>query len=328
MTLPAHKLTREHRLIEYIKQITAESLIGDDCAVLPGQQLVSSDMLVEGQHFLLPQMSFCDLGWKSMAVNLSDIAAMGGIPEFALVNIGLPSRLSDEEFRLLYLSLNECASRFGTRIIGGDLTGSDALVISITVLGRAHPHGVFLREAARPGDLVIATGDFGASALGLALMLKGELSSPASACAVLRHCRPQPRLAEAQKLADLVCPARIACMDTSDGLADALCQISTASNVSLQISAAQIPVEPQIAGLALKLGLDPLELALYGGEDYELLACIPESAWAGLSPTGMFELIGQVESGKDVILTGLTSGPVVIDQKKTFQHWQANSQPG
>ncbi|MBX9722456.1 MAG: hypothetical protein K2X81_13745, partial [Candidatus Obscuribacterales bacterium] len=102
MTTSKQNLIREQRLLQLIKQITAENLIGDDCAVLPDSRLISSDMLVEGKHFLLPQMNLADLGWKSMAVNLSDIAAMAGKPEFALVNIALPAKLNDEDFNTLY----------------------------------------------------------------------------------------------------------------------------------------------------------------------------------------------------------------------------------
>jgi thiamine-monophosphate kinase len=319
VTLPEN-LTREQRLIELIKQITAESLIGDDCAMLPGRRLVSSDMLVEGKHFLTG-MALGDLGWKSMAVNLSDIAAMGGTPEFALVNIGLPAKFSSREFRLLYLGLHECASAYGTRIVGGDITGSDLLVISITVLGLAHPLCLLQRQDAHAGDLIVVTGDFGASALGLALMREGRCGDPEGAYCLARHCRPQPRLKEARLIADLTGSCGAACMDASDGLADALLQIAAASKVAIEVDAEAIPVEAKTKALAVVLGLDPLELALYGGEDYELVACLKAPLAERLCQTGSFKIIGKVAAGSRVILSSLAGWQKTVDNKMTFQHW-------
>lgn len=370
MSLPKENLTREQRLIELIKQITAENLIGDDCAILPGLRLVSSDMLVEGKHFLLPQIALADLGWKAMAVNLSDIAAMAGIPEFALVNLAFPDSLSDEDFRQLYASLQECACKYGTRIVGGDLTGSDKLVISITVLGRASGENlqtsasplILKRSGARVGQLVIATGDFGASALGLELILrspaKGENPPAASkgdgiaeaehldlrskseslqAYALedncesqwrsyprLRHCRPQPRLYEAQQILESCGTESAALMDTSDGLADALLQIARASSVAIEIDESKIPIHESVISGAQEFGLNPLDLALYGGEDYELLACVSEKSWNKLRQlqNPVFKVIGRVIAGAGVnLLTKGGSERVEIEAGKTYQHW-------
>ena len=329
MSYSEPNLTREHRLIELIKQITAEKLIGDDCAVLPGNRLVSSDMLVEGKHFLLPQTSMEDLGWKAMAVNISDIAAMGGEPQFALVNIAMPSRFSDEDFQRLFQSMQDCARQFGTRIIGGDLTGSESLVISITILGQARGDRSLMRGSALPGDVLIVTGDFGASALGLELIRrslkeKGSLDEPgsqdrASHYLWKRHCRPSPRVKEAQELLE-ISQAEAACMDSSDGLADALLQIAASSKVSIIVDAEKIPLALETISKAQDLSCSALELALYGGEDYELVATVRQSQWELLSKGGSFKAIGTVVSGKDVVLK-TADGDIKLDRSRTFQHW-------
>lgn len=316
-------LTREQRLIELVKQISKEELIGDDCAVVPGKGLLSSDMLVEGQHFLLPQMNLGDLGWKSMAVNLSDIAAMAGKAEYALVNIALPASLSEEDFIRLYTSINECGSKYGARIIGGDLTASKALVISITVMGSPHPSGAIMRSGAHENNLVLASGDFGASGLGLELILRGEKADSDACHPLRRHLRPEPRLKEAEELAEISsgCSSR-SLMDTSDGLADALLQTAAASGVSIEIDARKIPIHDETKEIAARLNLDPVDLALYGGEDYELLACVPESVWERLSKkTNSFKLIGRVGKGNGVSMQ-TENGAVAIEAQRTFQHWK------
>ena len=325
-------LTREQRLIDLIKQITGENLIGDDCALLKGQTLVSSDMLVEGKHFLLPQISYDDLGWKAMAVNLSDIAAMAGTPEFAVVNIAMPPNLSDVEFRRLYASMTECARSHGTRIVGGDLTGSSMLVISITVLGKPPASGDFLRASASPGYVVIVSGDFGASSLGLELILRGEMADAKNSYALRRHLRPEPRFDQARLLADAVggLPAarqqigRVAMMDASDGLADALLQIASASKVSISIDELKVPIHPEVKQRAAQLGLNLTELALYGGEDYELVACVHPDLWREIETQSGndFRQIGCVKLGDEVVLIDAADKSIRIESNKTFQHWK------
>lgn len=313
------KLNKEQRLIRLIKKITEENLIGDDCAVLPGERLVSSDMLVEGKHFLLPQMSFADLGWKAMAVNLSDIAAMGGSAEYAFVNIGMPASVSELDFEILYSALNQCARQYGCRIAGGDLTSAPVLIISVTVMGRGSG---LLRSNARPGDLVVVTGDFGASALGLAMILKGEAADASGSYVINSHLRPSPRLDEGLMMGELSLERKAALMDASDGLADALLQISTLSGVGIEIEAEKIPVHPETIELATEANLEPLELALYGGEDYELVACLSESMWQKLqAKSSAFKAIGRVIRGENVLLSFKDKDSIKLDYGKTYQHW-------
>lgn len=315
---------RELRLIGLVKEISGRELIGDDAAVLENGTLLSSDMLIEGKHFLLPQMQLSDVGWKAMAVNLSDIAAMAGTPTHALVNIGLPESFSDFDFECLYKSIHDCAACFGAKIAGGDLTGSQSLHISITVLGKSRAPGPIMRSGASAGDLIVVSGDFGASAAGLIQILNGEKADAASSHALKSHLRPVPRLQEAQLLLDCLEPGiSAALMDASDGLADALLQIAVSSNVTLTVDANKIPVHAHTYQLAASFGKDPLELALYGGEDYELVSCISPETWTRLGAVSdSFTVIGRVESGAAKAVMQISEKlNKELDSKRVYQHF-------
>jgi len=314
-------MTREHRLIAKIKEWTGERLIGDDCAVLPGQTLVTADTLVEGTHFVLPGISFSDLGWKSVAVNLSDIAAMCGRPRFAIVNLTLPARVSDLEIEQLYGGMIDCARAYRCRIVGGDLTKGAQIVISITLLGETHERGVALRSGARAGDVVICSGDFGASAAGLWAMQQGR--SAQYPHVAQKHFRPLPRLCESWSLIRTT-QGRLALMDASDGLADALVQIARASGTGMRVDASRLPVNEQTRAVAKEARTDVMDWILYGGEDYELVGTIAREHWDELrkSDCNAFVEIGEVTAEpQKVMLEGTGKQPQPISIEKTFQHW-------
>ena len=278
------ELSTELGLIEEIKKWTHSDLIGDDCAILTfnGPVLASTDSLVENVHFRLSTTSFFDLGYKSAAVNLSDIAAMSGKPRQILISLVLPDYVKKEHLHEFYLGLNDCCSRYDTIIAGGNLTSSTQFSINITVLGQAHEKGVAQRHTAKSGDLIIASGDFGASACGFHLLnskdesLKTRAKEEFSYC-LKRHNKPEPRLRLSWQMIER--SKNLSMMDTSDGLADALLQMSKASSVSFEVDLASIPIHEQTKNAASALDLNPFELAFYGGEDYELLACMSESDW-------------------------------------------------
>ncbi len=313
----AAELTTEQQWIEIIKDLTAEELIGDDCAILPDGSLVTADMLIEGNHFLLTKIALADLGWKSLAVNLSDVAAMAGTPQFATVSLGLPPQFSQVELRQLYAGMVDCAKEFQTRIVGGDLTRSERLVISISLIGVTGTTGAMLRKGATAGDAVVVTGDFGASAAGLWLILtdSGEFSH-----CLKQHVRPTPRIKEAQSLARLT-GGRGALMDASDGLADALIQIARHSKVGMKIESNHIPIHDQTRQVALLSSQTAVDLALYGGEDYELVATAPQALLGELERLG-FRAIGHVTEGEEVFLCREGKTIERIAAEKTFQHWQ------
>jgi thiamine-monophosphate kinase len=275
-------LTREQVLVKKIKEWTGSSYIGDDCAVLADGKLVSSDTLVEGTHFRLDFTNWRQLGWKSCAVNLSDIAAMAGRPRYLTVALTLPATCPDLEQSLeqFYLGFTQCARAFGAEIVGGDLTVGPHFVVNVTAIGESHESGLLLRSGAQPGDVVVVTGTFGSSAAGLELLLQGDSASllEGREQLLLAHLEPRPRLAEALALVRLV-GSRGALMDASDGLGDALWQIAEQSQVDIEVDLEAIPRSSAMTSFAHASGINPYQWALYGGEDYELVATISESDW-------------------------------------------------
>jgi len=248
--------------------------IGDDCAVLPQksglESLVSTDMLVEGTHFLRDGISPYDLGWKSAAVNLSDIAAMGGKPMATFLSLALPADLSETWINAFLDGYAELSGRFDVPLLGGDTTASpDRICINVTVLGES-PYGRSrLRSAAVVDDLICVTGPLGDSAAGLKAILAGLERDADVSTLIDRHCRPVPRVAEGQEL-------RLnlgvhAMMDISDGIGSDLQHILDASEVSAQIDRSAIPLSLALKRVCARQGWDPLALAIGGGEDYELL---------------------------------------------------------
>jgi thiamine-monophosphate kinase len=332
------KLTREQILIQNIKSKLGNKVIGDDCARIQGETLVSCDTLVDGTHFISSQIRMRDLGWKAMAVNLSDIAAMGGRPRYSLVALTLPSNLRENLILELYDGLIDCAHSYRTTIVGGDITYGPALTIGVTIIGDVHESGCLYRSGAKEGDVVAVTGDFGASAAGLKVLQKelakntkgqgqthtAELGLKAANSCVTKHIRPIPRLPESWSLIKRT-GRRGALMDASDGLADALVQIATASNVGMTVDLNLVPISQETKDAAHCFHESCFDWALYGGEDYELVACLPEAVWqswqsegaSGLCP---FKIVGRVTDSKVIYLTfGKEPGPQ-IDLGKTFQH--------
>lgn len=223
--------------------------IGDDAAVLEfarGRQLLfASDMLVEGVHFLRARTPARDIGWKALASNISDIAAMGGRPHWAVVSLGAPPKTPVSFIDGVYAGLERCARRFGVSIVGGDTVRAPQLIIDVAIIGSVARNKAVLRSGVRVGDLLFVTGSLG-----------GSYKSG-------RHARFTPRLKEAQQL--LRCVRVHAMMDLSDGLAKDLWQMSRASRVRLQIDASQVP----IARFARTL-----RHAVMDGEDFELLFAV------------------------------------------------------
>jgi thiamine-monophosphate kinase len=321
-------VTREHALVEQIKEWTDGRFIGDDCAVLPGQQLVTADTLVEGTHFLRNLSSLEDIGWKSVAVNLSDIAAMAGRPRYLVVCLTLPRVFSKEQFNRLYSGIIDCANTYKVRIVGGDLTSGPILVVNVTAIGDVHENGCMLRNRAKPGDIVVVTGNFGASTAGLWHLKQSQLTSARPSAPRFLHCsaihrRPQPKIAEAWSLVKQT-NGQGALMDASDGLADALAQISRASGVGMDIDLQRVPIHIETARLASDARVNAYDWALYGGEDYELVGCVPETVWESWvndhnTAENPFTAIGKVtDSGGVQLRIGSKKGPE-LDIAKCFQ---------
>src|SRR5215204_1215542 len=268
--------------------------LGDDCAVLEigdRKWVAASDMLVSGHHFkgwATPE----DVGYKAVAVNASDVAAMGGTPGFVLTSAGAP----DAETTLrCFEGVIEACERFGVYPLGGDTTRSDALTVDVAILGELAAHPV-LRSSASPGDFLAVTGELGASAAGL-LALERGMTGPERL--IDRCLRPTPRLEAGRAAARLGVGAMI---DLSDGLASDVRHVCDQSGVGCIVDLDLLPIKDDTRELAKSLGRDPEVLATTGGEDYELLICAPGPVLGTLAENVEVPLtmIGEVTRG-DVV---------------------------
>jgi len=247
--------------------------IGDDAAVIgrpPGGDehlLVTTDMLVENSHFRCDWATPEQIGFKSVACNVSDIAAMGGSPTFMFVSLALPTDADVFWVESLYQGMAAACRRYGVVLAGGDTTHSALVTISITLLGRVAPEHLCLRSHARPGDLLCVTGHLGGAAAGLAMLNAGMKPAP---YLQERHLAPGCRL----DVSPAIAPLAHAMIDISDGLAAEVNHICDQSGTGAEIVAASIPVHPLVREAAGLTGNDPLAFALTGGEDFELLFSI------------------------------------------------------
>jgi thiamine-monophosphate kinase len=257
--------------------------IGDDAAAFTTQpdqvSLITTDLLVERIHFIRNSIAGFDLGHKSLAVNLSDIAAMGGIAREAFVSIAIPQDCPLEYIEAFYDGMKRLAARFDVNILGGDTTRSkEDLIINIVVQGTVDHAQMLCRDAARPGDIIVSTGYLGDSRGGLHLILNNISPDTEDLLALYRaQVAPEPHLHEGRFLASL--PGTRAGIDTSDGLSSDLGHIAEESQVGAVLFADQIPVSEYLLKFCSRFGFDPVEYALSGGEDYTLLCTLaPEYA--------------------------------------------------
>lgn len=251
--------------------------IGDDAAVLdvgsPDYLLATTDMLVEGVHFTTTWDPYV-VGRRAISVNVSDVAAMGGCPGYALTSLALPPNTPVRFVTQLYKGFSDGAERYGVSLVGGNLTRTPGPIsIDVLLLGSVAPTNLVLRSGARPGDLVAVTGSLGDAA---AARLVREQGAHAHDTAVEKwlgsHRWPEVRVREAQRLA--AARAVHAMMDLSDGLAGDIRHLCEASNVGALIRADSLPISIETRRAAQSLGLPALDLALTGGEDYELLLAL------------------------------------------------------
>lgn len=308
---------------------------GDDAAVVrpaPEKDLVvTCDAMVEGPHFTRQTMTPHAIGWKAMAANLSDVAAMGAEPRYALVTLGTNENWTVDDIVALSAGMRELAARFGVRLIGGDTVRSPgALMLSVTVLGEVEPGRAWLRSGARPGDWFFATGPLGGSAAGLHALLHPETAAAWEGAGggraddlVRMHRYPEPQVEAGRMLA--AWPVRGALNDVSDGLASEAWEIAEASRVKICLDAASIPIAPPVRAYARYCGLDPVEWALSGGEDFQLVGTIPPACWEALAAAfrqrGLnLYRCGVVEEGSGVFLRR-EDGAVVAVAKSGYNHF-------
>ena len=275
--------------------------IGDDAAVWKnkrGLTLATTDCLVENVHFKTGQSSWQDLGWKALAVNLSDIAAMGGKAEYALVTVGLPYEADVESVIALYEGIIELGNIWGVVITGGDTTLSEKFIVSLTVTGSSRKH-LLKRSSARPGDLIAITGNPGMAAAGFKLIENGTEKNEIDAPLRQAFLRPTPRLAEGIAICASDCRTAI---DISDGLVADLGHICNSSRTGACIHTDLIPVHPSARKLFPAQAMD---MALGGGEDYELLFT---------AKAQVIKKIQKTASTRITVIGEITAGPAgVVD---------------
>ena len=327
----------EDALVRAIRELTGRAStgagvrvgIGDDCAVLeptPGTTLLAkTDLLIEDVHFRRRWAEPADIGWKSVAVNLSDIASMGGRPRWALVALACPEEATGDEILAFYEGALALARRHDVTVVGGDTSSSPGgWFVNVMLLGEATSPR--LRSTAKPGDVIAVTGSLGRSAAGLAVLERGTApagASPAHLAEVTAaHLRPEPRVAEGAWLG--VSGGVTAMMDVSDGIGIDLPRLLGESRVGALVDVERLPIDEATRAVAAALGADAAAWATGGGEDYELLlTCAPgafEALERGLAERGGARLtrIGEIVAGAPAARGRLRGREVTV--ARGFEH--------
>ncbi len=310
----------EQGLLKRVQAFCPRAIVGDDAAVLPTEPgksiVITSDVLVDGVHFSDRTTPPEAAGWRAIAANLSDLAAMGASPLGITVGLGLPKTTPVEWVEKLYQGMADCLNQYGGALVGGDLCRSPVITVAITAFGQVDPNRVIQRSTAQPGDAIFVTGFHGSSRAGLEMLLHSD-PAPERASLIRAHQYPIPRFDIPQLT------SRVSGMDSSDGLADAVLQICRMSGVGAKLDRALIPIDP-----ALKQWVTAekaMEWALYGGEDFQLVLCLPqEEAKLWVEQVSGSAIVGQITSDLAVRLID-SSGEFsdrTLSLDQGFQHFQ------
>jgi thiamine-monophosphate kinase len=324
-------IDRIHKILPEVDSKDLILGIGDDTAVIRIDEhralLITCDIQVEDQHFQLKNISPYQLGRRAMAVNLSDIAAMGGQPTFALVSLGFPKSFPLSNFDDLFKGMRDQLAEFSSHIIGGNLSHTEkGIIIDITLMGEVSPDHIMTRSGARPGDRIFVTGNPGASGAGLCVLNKFGRKFPKNFEPLVNsHLQPTPRIEIGHRIAQSTFAT--AMIDISDGIASDLNHICTMSKVGAEIYQQSIPLVEGIHKVSSFSGKSALHLALHSGEDYELLFTMKSATPASIirsliKETGVIITeIGKIlpqESG--YCLIDLEQKPIPI-QPKGWDHF-------
>ncbi len=303
------------------KDSKIELSIGDDAAVIgnfDNLQVVTTDAMVDKVHFVVDQVDMRNLGWKALAVNYSDIASMGCKPVYSVVTLGLRPDILVEQLEHLYLGFSDLLNIYGGELVGGDIVRSETFFISVTVVGSTDKPQTMQRKTAVPGDVIAVTGELGSSDAGLKLLLNSEL--PKSSHFYEAHYLPKPRIPEGISLLDMGIKTG---MDISDGLVNDLKKICLASKVNATINIDDIPVHKD---LKKHFPNEYKEMAISGGEDYELLITGHESLIKYISDSTEIDLhiIGEIEIGSGVVNAVDGTGAKVPLKTGGWDHFTEN----
>jgi thiamine-monophosphate kinase len=305
--------------------------IGDDCAVLRPAAgvdlLLTTDTQEEGVHFRRDWATPEEIGWRCLAVNVSDIAAMAGRPLGAVVALSLPATLEVAFLEALYDGMQAVAVRYDCPIIGGNISQrTDTLAVTITVLGEVPGGKSVYRSGAQVGDDIWVTGELGGAKAGLEVLRRPAVVTGLPSTAVLaRYRRPCPRLYEAQYLRQHTQLHSL--LDISDGLSSDLRHICEASGVGARLAAARIPIGAETRRVATALGVEPLTFALHGGEDFELCLSAPPGRLDSIQAVFvqrfgcLLTRIGTVQAGNEVVLD-LANGTAVPLPARGYDHFR------
>lgn len=310
--------------------------VGDDAAVLryPGDvdELVTTDLLVEGIHFDLTYMPLKHLGYKAAVVNFSDIYAMNGHPRQIVVSLAISSRFAVEHLEELYAGIRLACDIYGVDLVGGDTTASrSGLVISITCIGEAAPDAVVSRDGAKDTDLICVSGDLGSAYMGLQLLAREKVASKGikdfqpefggKEYLIERQLKPEARRDIVTALAEAgIKPT--AMMDISDGLSSELLHICKQSDTGCRIYEERIPIDYQTAIMAEELGMNLVTAALNGGEDYELLFTVPLSRHEDVSKIKGVSVIGHICKPEMGCAMVTRDGGEIELKAQGWNHWQ------
>lgn len=318
---------KELEFLKIIKETLSDSsYIGDDCAYLKDIGIViTQDSLVEDIHFSLNFSTPYQLGYKSIVVNLSDIFASGAIPKYLTISLSLPKNIDEEFLKEFYSAVNDLSEKYNFEVIGGDITGSNKIFISICAIGTTYERKISSRTNAKIGDYVIVTGEHGSSAAGLWMLQHSpELALEGYNLDHLLNCHLKPLLdANLSKEISTKIDRDYAMMDTSDGLVDALFKIAQSSNVTLSVDFDKIPYDKRIEEVAKLAKINFIDWILYGGEDYQLIACIDEENLKKIQSP--YNIIGKVkEKSEDnfVEIVYFDKTDNISNLEKTFNHFR------
>ncbi|RLG55454.1 MAG: thiamine-phosphate kinase [Thermoproteota archaeon] len=305
--------------VEAIGRISAPLQIGDDVAVVDAGGIglvLKTDMLVASTD-VPPQMAPWQVGWKAVVMNVSDMAAKGVKPAAGVLAIGVPGDYRLEDFKLLIKGASDAAREYGFEIVGGDTNACRELVVAVALAGVAKR--IVPRSGAKPGDILATTGYFGLASAGLKHLLEGLPARPGDREALVKPVlEPKARLREGLALA----PYASASIDSSDGLAWSVHELAKASGVGFRIE--HIPIAPEAASFAEDNSLSPLDLALYGGEEYELVVTIPPESWSAAAKAveeagGRLIRVGVATREKHVV--AVVDGREVEVEPRGYEHF-------
>jgi thiamine-monophosphate kinase len=321
----------EHGLLERLQRFCPADVVGDDGAILaiaPDKSLVvTTDVLVEQVHFSDRTTSPFDVGWRAVAANLSDLAAMGAKPLGITVGLSIPGATPVNWIESVYEGMSNCLKIYHTPLVGGDICRSTVVSLAITALGEVLPQRAICRHQAQPGDAIVVTGLHGLSRGGLEILLHPErantLTPRESDRLIAAHQRPKPRLDVLEYLREMSEPIAIAGMDSSDGLGDAIQQLCQRSGVGAVIEGFSIQV---FSGLTKLAGSQTAwSWVFHGGEDFELVLCLPESSAVNLVQKLGKEaaIIGSITANSEIIITNAQQGVEgkIFLSEAGFQHF-------